>query len=461
MSGKGLIHAKTKMARAGVHEIAIDVFARFYDLLERDVDAIIHEDDVSPLVDVMELGDVFAEHAGEDIDPTALSKTAIIKLNGGLGTSMGMQKAKSLLPVRDGLTFLDIIARQVLEARERYGVNLPLVFMNSFRTEADTLAALESYPELKVEGIELSMLQNQEPKIVADTLEPLEFPADPELEWCPPGHGDLYTVLQTSGMLDALEAAGIEILNISNADNLGAYPSASIASWFEASDAPFVAEVVRRTPADRKGGHIVVRDGQLTLRETAQIDAEDEAQASDISKHKFFNANNLWIKVSALREVLAEHNGVMPLPLIRNEKTADPSDPTTEKVVQLESAMGAAIELFPGAAALRIDRSRFLPVKTTNDLLLVRSDVYDLTDRFRLEALAEEPLITLDPAHFGLIDDFEGRFPAGAPSLVHAKSLTVTGPWTFGADVSVRGDAALDGQDGQERTVADGTVVGE
>lgn len=461
MSEQGLLHSQEKMREAGVHPIAIDVFTRFYGMLEQNVDAIIHERDVEPLTDVMSLGEVFAEHAGDSIDPSALAKTAVIKLNGGLGTSMGMQQAKSLLPVRGSSTFLDIIAQQVLHAREQYGVQLPLVFMNSFRTEQDTLSALEAYPSLATPGVPLSMLQNQEPKILSDSLDPLSFPANPELEWCPPGHGDLYTVLQTSGVLDALEERGIEILSISNADNLGAYPSPAIASWFEASGAPFVAEVVRRTPADRKGGHIVVRDGHLVLRETAQINAEDEAQASDISRHRYFNANNLWIRVSALREVLNKHQGVLPLPLIRNNKTADPSDSDTPSVVQLECAMGAAIELFPGAGALEIDRSRFLPVKTTNDLLLVRSDVYELSEQFRLVVRGEEPLITLDPDYFALIEEFEGRFPHGVPAIRGAQGLDVTGPWRFGADVSVRGQAQLVNQTEHEKQVPDGAVVTE
>ena len=131
--------------------------------------------------------------------PGPLARTVMIKLNGGLGTSMGMDRAKSLLPVRDGKSFLDIIVDQVRSARATHGVKLPLIFMNSFRTHDDTLAALTAHPDLAVDDLDLDFVQNSEPKLLADDLTPVEWPHDPELEWCPPGHGDLYTALDVSG----------------------------------------------------------------------------------------------------------------------------------------------------------------------------------------------------------------------------------------------------------------------
>lgn len=450
------------MRAAGVHEQAIAVFSRFYSIVEEGTESYVREDDITPLTDVTYLGEVM-ERGGEDesVPASALSRTVMLKLNGGLGTSMGMQSAKSLLTVRDDFTFLDILAHQVLHARSEYGVKLPVIFMNSFRTNADTLAALSKYPELPVAGLPLTVLQNQEPKITVSDLEPVEFPQDPELEWCPPGHGDVYTVLQATGVLDELENAGYEFLNISNVDNLGAAPSAEIADWFAASGASFVAETVRRTPADRKGGHVVVRDGRLILRETAQTHKDDAAAASDIKKHLYFNANTLWIRISALKELLEKHGGVLPLPLIQNFKTVNPADPSTQDVIQFEFAMGAAIELFDDAQALVIDRTRFLPVKTTNDLLLLRSDIYELNDAYELTPAHEEPLITLDPEYFGLIDDFEQRFPFGPPHLRDAESLSVDGPWTFGKNVHVKGAAILANASANDAQVPDGATVSE
>jgi UTP--glucose-1-phosphate uridylyltransferase len=462
MSSQGLDHSQRKMTAAGVHPTAIDVFSRFYTLLDAGDTGVVPEADIEPLTDVTHRRDLAIT---PDDAATALARTALIKLNGGLGTSMGMDRAKSLLTVRDTdhgpLTFLDIIARQVRAARHATGAPLPLLFMNSFRTRDDTLAALAAYPDLPVDGLPLDFLQNREPKLRADDLEPVEWPADPDLEWCPPGHGDLYTALVTSGVLRQLLDAGYLYASVSNSDNLGAAPDATMAGWFAATGAPFAAEVARRTPADRKGGHLVVRraDGRLILRETAQTPDDDLAAAGDIERHRYFNTNNLWLDLRALAAELDRTGGVLELPLIRNPKTVDPTDPSSTPVIQIESAMGAAIEVFEGSTVIEVDRSRFLPVKATSDLLLLRSDVYELGEDFTLAARVDAPLVDLDSAHYKLVGDFDARFAQGAPSLRGATGLTVQGDWTFGRDVVAEGDARLV-DTGAPSTVPDEAVVG-
>ncbi len=455
MSAEGLEQARKKMQDADVHPAAIEVFSDFYRQLESGVTGIVHEADISPLDSPPRLSDLDDDQtAGRE----ALSVTAMIKVNGGLGTSMGMAQAKSLLPVHGDLTFLDIIARQVLAARAEWDVPLPVIFMNSFRTRDDTLAALAAYDDLPVGDLPLDFMQNREPKLRADDLTPVSWPADPSLEWCPPGHGDIYTALQASGLLQQLLDAGYRFAFMSNSDNLCATVDARVAGWFAASAAPFVNEVCRRTPADRKGGHLAVRasDGRLVLRETAQTAPEDEAALADISRHRYFNTNNLWVDLRALAARLDERNGVLGLPLIRNDKTVDPSDPSSPAVIQVESAMGAAVEVFDGAQALEVDRSRFLPVKSTNDLLLLRSDVYEVRDDFRVVQAQRDvkpPVVDLDSEFYKLVGDFEKRFPMGPPSLKQASSLTVRGDWTFDADVVVQGDAEVDA-DGSPGTVS-------
>ncbi|WP_069387730.1 UTP--glucose-1-phosphate uridylyltransferase [Cellulosimicrobium cellulans] len=466
-SSTGLTQSIDRMRDAGVAPAAIDVFTRFYRLLESGETGMIPESDVEPLTDVVRRDDL-------DVSPedarAALERTAVVKLNGGLGTSMGMDRAKSLLTVRDAdpdrghdapLTFLDVIVAQVRAARRATGARLPLLLMNSFRTQADTLAALAPYDDLAVDGLPLDFLQNREPKLLASDLTPVDWPADPELEWCPPGHGDLYTALYASGALRALLDAGYRYASVSNSDNLGAAPDAAMAGWFAASGAPFAAEVARRTPADRKGGHLVVRrsDGRLVLRETAQTPKDDQDAAADISRHRYFNTNNLWFDLEALAAELERTQGVLELPLIRNTKTVDPTDPSSPEVVQIESAMGAGVEVFDGAVAIEVGRDRFLPVKTTNDLLVLRSDVYDLDDDYRFVARADAPLVDLDTAHYKTIAGFDARFGDGTPSLRGARSLTVRGDWTFGSGVTVVDDAQLHDA-GDASRVPDGAVVG-
>ncbi|MGZ6734750.1 MAG: UTP--glucose-1-phosphate uridylyltransferase [Nocardioides sp.] len=456
MHNEGLAAAVDKMRAAHVDEVAVRTFAHYYGELERGATGMIPEESIEP-VTIPALADA---QVPEEAATTAISGTAVIKLNGGLGTSMGMDHAKSLLGVRDDLTVLDVIARQILHLRATHGTRLPLIFMNSFRTSADTLDALARYTDLPVEGLPLEFRQNMVPRLLADGLLPVEWPQDPTLEWCPPGHGDIYTALRGTGLLDALLEQGYERVFVSNSDNLGAVPDAHVAGWFAASGAPFAIEAVRRTPSDRKGGHFARRrsDGRLVLRETAQTLPEDKAALQDLTRHRYCSTNNLWIDLRALKAALDERDGILGLPMIRNEKTVDPSDPSTPKVIQVETAMGSAIEIFEGAELIEVGRDRFIPVKTTNDLLVLRSDVYDIRDGYTLDQVADEvPFIDLDSDHYKLVSDFEAHFPDGVPSLAKATALRVQGDWTFGAGVQVLGDVTL-AADGTDQ-VAPGTVL--
>lgn len=451
----GLEEAIERMRAADVAEPAIEVFKHYWLKLQHGDDADIHESAIRPVGTADKLGDL-----SPDADTTALSRTAIIKLNGGLGTSMGMDRAKSLLEVRQDATFLDLIVRQVRYARERTGARLPLVLMHSFSTRGGCLQALSEHPDLPVPGIRQDFLQSQQPKIRTDDLSPVQWPADPALEWCPPGHGDIYVSLLSSGMLDDLLAAGFTYAFVSNADNVGAAPSAAIADWFSRHGAAFAMEVCRRTPADRKGGHVALRnaDDRLILRELAQVAPEDQVHFADIERHHYFNTNNLWLDLHKVKAALTERNGVLGLPLIRNDKHVDPLDPTSTPVIQIESAMGTAIEIFDGATAIEVPRSRFRPVKTTEDLLLLRSDAFRVAEDGTLDALIEElPLITLNANYKG-IRAFNARFPFGPPSLANAASLTVRGDWTFGRDVTIHGDVELP-DNGKVTHIKDGTTL--
>ena len=442
MGSTGLNRARDKMAAAGVDEVAIETFAHYFRLLEHGETGMIPESAIEP-VDMPALNDV--EVSDEDA-AAAIRTTAVIKLNGGLGTSMGMDRAKSLLCVRRGLSFLDIIARQVLHLRKEYDAPLPLLFMNSFRTSADTMAAVARYEELPTEGLPLEFLQNKEPKLLVKDLAPVSWPKDPDLEWCPPGHGDLYTALRGTGLIDRLLEAGYERVFVSNSDNLGAVPDARVAGWVATSGAPFAIEAVRRTPSDRKGGHFARRrsDGRIVLRETAQTLPGDQQALADLERHRFCSTNNLWFDLRAMKQALDVRDGILGLPLIRNGKTVDPGDPSSPRVIQVETAMGAAVEVFPDSALIEVGRDRFVPVKTTNDLLVLRSDVYDIGSDFVLDQVSVElPFVELDSDVYKVVAEFDKRFPEGAPSMRKATKLSVDGDFTFGAHVQVVGDVEL------------------
>ena len=456
MGSPGLHAARQKMVDAGVDEVAIETFAHYYRLLEHGETGMIPESTIEP-VEIEALADVTVS---EETAAEALRKTAVIKLNGGLGTSMGMDRAKSLLCVRKGMSFLDIICRQVLHLRETHQAPLPLIFMNSFRTSEDTMAAVARYDDLPVAGLPLEFLQNKEPKLLAKDLTPVSWPKDPDLEWCPPGHGDIYTALRGSGLLDDLLAAGFERVLVSNSDNLGATPDPKVAGWFMQSGAPFAIEAVRRTASDRKGGHFARRrtDGRLVLRETAQTLDEDKGALADLDRHRYTSTNNLWIDLAALKSTLDQREGILGLPLIRNVKNVDPGDKSSPEVVQVETAMGAAIEVFEGATLIEVGRDRFVPVKTTNDLLVLRSDVYDIGRDFVLDQVSDEiPFVDLDGDYFKLVGEFDKRFPEGAPKMRKATSFTVNGDVTFCRDVEVVGEVTVEGGAGER--VDSGTVL--
>ncbi len=446
-----------KMQAAGLPEIVIRTFRFYYDQLAAGQTGMIPEAEIRPIPSLPNLEQLPVSLAATG--KAALPRTILLKLNGGLGTSMGLDRAKSLLAVKEGWTFLDIIARQALEA------GVPLVLMNSFATRADSLAVLARYPAL-AGPIPLDFMQHKVPKVCQADLTPAAWPEDPDLEWCPPGHGDIYTALITSGMLETLLDHGYEYAFVSNADNLGATLDPLLLGYFVAHRLPFLMEVADRTPADRKGGHLAQRvsDGRLVLRESAQCPAEDMDAFQDVTRHRYFNTNNLWLSLPALKAMLDEREGILGLPLIRNSKTLDPRNPASPKVYQLETAMGSAISLFEGAAALRVPRTRFAPVKTSDDLLAVRSDAYVLTEDWRVvpnpaRRLPGPPVISLDPRYYKLVDDLEARFPFGPPSLVDCERLAVRGDVRFGREVACRDTAEVVNETDRQLTLADGQEI--
>ena len=396
-----------------------------------------------------------------EVGRSAMARAVVIKLNGGLGTSMGLERAKTLLPVRGNLNFLDLIARQMLALRREAETDIPLLLMNSFRTADDSDRTLAGYPKLLVPNLPLGFLQNMVPKILEDGLTPAIHDEQPDLGWCPPGHGDLYTAIEASGLLDQLIQRGIDYAFVSNADNLGAAPEPSLLGYMVAEGVDFMLEAADRTPADRKGGHLCrLLDGRLALRESAQCPPEETDSFQDVDRHRYFNTNNLWIHLPTLHRLLREYGGFLPLPTVVNRKTLDPRDPTSPRVIQLETVMGTAISLFPKADVVRVPRRRFSPVKNTNDLLGVRSDAFDLSSDARIVLSAERsepPVIRLDEVFFKMIDDFEARFPAGTPSLRRCDVLTVEGDITFGSGIIIEGEAII--RAGSKASIPDGTEI--
>ncbi|CAE7896356.1 UGP1, partial [Symbiodinium necroappetens] len=295
-------------------------------------------------------------------------------------------------------------------------------------------------------------------------LRPATWAASPEHEWCPPGHGDLYPAMVGSGTLDRLLMQGIKYMFVSNSDNLGATLDLKLLTYFAGSKAPFMMEVATRTDADKKGGHLAKdkKTGGLLLRETAQCPEEDEKEFQNVGKYKFFNTNNLWVDLEALADQFRKSGGALQLPVMKNSKTVDPRDKKSTKVLQLETAMGAAISCFPGATAVVIPRSRFAPVKTTNDLLALRSDAYLLTPDSRIELDPKRsglpPNVKLDGS-YKFVDAMDGMIPNGPPSLIDCKKLVIEGPIVFSPGVTIVGEVTIKNASSEKKAVAPGVYT--
>ncbi|KAN0090840.1 UTP--glucose-1-phosphate uridylyltransferase family [Tylopilus felleus] len=368
-------------------------------------------------------------------DPRVLSKLAILKLNGGLGTSMGMSGAKSALEVKDGTTFLDIIAEQVEHLDKTNDVDVPLLLMTSFNTHDDTLRIIQKYANQPINITTFN--QSRYPRILADTLKPCPNHArDDKKHWYPPGHGDLYDTLVRSGILDRLLADGKEYLFVSNSDNMGAIVDQRILQHMMNTGTDFLMEVTNKTKGDVEGGTLIQYDGSLRLLETAQVPSEHMDDFKSVRKFKIFNTNNLWINL----------NGVLPVGFAHNT---------------LETAAGAAIKHFKNARGINVPRSRFLPVKSCSDLLLIKSDIYSLRDgqliMNDIRIFDSVPVIKLGD-HFKRIQDFQARFKK-IPTIIDLDHLTVAGDVRFGRGVTLRGTVIIVANEGQRIDIPDGCVL--
>ena len=448
----------SKMKKENLDDIVIETFGYYYNQALNGETGMIYDRDIEPL-DLNEIQELDNLEVYQGQGENAFKNAVRIVLNGGLGTSMGLTGPKSLLTAKDGRSFLQIIMNQA----ENSQVNL--LFMNSFSTHNDTLAALQ---EINSPLKPKSFVQNKFPKVLQENFAPATWPSNPSLEWNPPGHGDVYTALYTSGMLQELLAENIRYAFISNSDNLGARMNASLLGYFAEKKIPFMMEVAVKTPSDVKGGHLakLKKNNRFILRESAQCPESEIAAFEKIDPYRYFNTNSIWINLESLYEVFKKYNKIQ-LPLILNSKTLDPRDENSPPVYQLETAMGAAISLFENAAAVRVPRSHFFPVKTCNELLAMRSDCFIFTEMKNLglnpdrkiKDAQETVKIKLDPKFYKKIDDFDKRFADGVPSLVDCSSLTIEGDVLFEKDVKINGSVTIRNTGKTQKLIQAGTVI--
>jgi UTP--glucose-1-phosphate uridylyltransferase len=372
----------------------------------------------------------------------------MLKLNGGLGTGMGLDKAKALLAVKANRSFLEVVIQHVLYCRRENAVDFPLLLMNSFRTEEDTLKVLAHYPDLAVPGLPLSFVQHQVPRIRQDNLGVVDWPENPQLEWCPPGHGNIYVTLADNGLLEQMLDLGYKYAYVSNIDNMGSLMNLKVLGYFASRDISFMMEVTDRKAGDAKGGHLGrYQNGRWMLRELAQCPLAELEKFQDHQRHRYFNTNNIWWNLPRLWQTLKQHNFILELPVICNAKKVDPDRSDSPSVYQLETAIGAALEVFSDSVVLKVPRDRQIPVKHWSELIVLRSDAFVTGPDGRLllnpQCNGQQPLVKLDERFYKSNQDISTHFPEGLPSLVHCRTLTIEGNVIFGKNVAIRGDVAI------------------
>ncbi|KAI5150235.1 UTP--glucose-1-phosphate uridylyltransferase [Enteropsectra breve] len=376
-------------------------------------------------------------------DSKNISKLAVLKLNGGLGTTMGCVGPKSVIKVRDNMNFIDLIAKQIKHLNKKYSCEVPLVLMNSFNTDERTKKLTRHYDFIK------TFNQSKFPRISAENFMPIN-----ENVFYPPGHGDLLYSLNKSGMLDELLSEGKEYVFISNVDNLGATVDLTILNHIVENNIDFCMEVTNKTRADIKGGTLVNYNDNLMLLEIAQVPPCKKSEFTSVRKFKIFNTNSIWINLKVLKQI-AESK--VELDIIQNNKNIN-----NEKVIQLETALGASIKYFENNCGIVVPRSRFLPVKTCSDLFLLQSNLY--TEKYGSLCISKErisqasPTIKLLGKNFCTVEDFENSF-SNAPDILDLETLTVSGNVTFGKNVVLRGIVIICATDGNEINIPEGSVL--
>jgi len=377
----------------------------------------------------------------------------VIKLNGGRSTTMGGSVPKGILEAKDGLSYLEIVIHQMESLNEKYGLRVPLILMNSFFTHDPTMKIIDQlgFPVV-------TLMQSQVPRLLQDSFNPLDTGTDED--WVPPGHGDLYASLKRSNQLETLLEQGYRWAFISNLDNLAACVEPWILGLMSEEELDFILEVTDRTNADRKGGTPVIQNGRVQLLEIAQVGPEDKSAFQDIQRFQFFNTNNIWVNLQALAANLSQ--GTLDLPIIQNHKVID-----GRKVVQLETAMGAALGCFDNSKALRVGRERFFPTKKVSDLLVLRSDACTLDSMYRLRRNPVRPDSLPFMPHVFFAEDFldsplamRSRFEnPSSLSLVRADSLDVYGSVFFEANVTIEGKVEVRGGQSRMSRVPRGTIL--
>ncbi|XVF56735.1 hypothetical protein PTKIN_Ptkin06aG0144200 [Pterospermum kingtungense] len=351
-----------------------------------------------------------------------LDKLVVVKFNGASGKNMGFSGPKSLIEVKNGSTSLDLIVNQIQSLNSKYGSNVPLLLMNSRRTHNDSLKVLDKYSSSMVEIHPFSQGEQTQQELSANE--------EGEDEWYSSDHGAQFLSLLNSGTLDLLLSQGKEYALVINPDNVAAVVDPKILNHLTQNSIEYCMEVTPTTSTGLMNFMASSLQGKFKLE-----DFTSNPTQSLVKKFKFIDTRNMWIDLKAIKRLI---------------------DNNALKLDELST-----LKLFEKSIGITIPQSRFLPLNSTSDLLLLQSDLYTFAEgalvHNELRTSPTNPSISLG-AEFEKISDFKSRFKS-IPSIVRLDSLEVTGDVWFGADIALKGRVVIAAEPGVTLRIPDGVVL--
>eukprot|EP01111_Echinosteliopsis_oligospora_P008720 TRINITY_DN2468_c0_g1_i1.p1 TRINITY_DN2468_c0_g1~~TRINITY_DN2468_c0_g1_i1.p1 ORF type:complete len:475 (-),score=138.28 TRINITY_DN2468_c0_g1_i1:50-1474(-) len=380
-----------------------------------------------------------------------MDKVAVIKFNGGLGIKMGLKGPKSAIEVENGHSFLDLAVLHIEHLNKIYGVDIPLILMDSFNTHDNTSKAI-----LKYDGqVNISTFQQSKfPRFFKDTLNPVpKSSSGVASEWYPPGSGDVFQSLEASGLLDQLINSGKEYIFMSNVENLGASLDVKILQHMIGKGLEYALEVTDRISTDITGGVLVTYKESVHLMELSQVPHEKHTKFN-AREYKYWNTNNLWVNTKSIKEHIASNS-------LELDFVVSVVGDGGRAHVLIETPAGMAIQNFKKAEAIHVPRERYRPVKSTSQLMVAQSNLFQFSNGQMVMNSKREPanvpLVKLGD-DFHTVADYSKRFK-GVPDILELEHLTVSGDVNFGAGVVLKGTVIIVANHGERIDIPDGVIL--
>lgn len=380
----------------------------------------------------------------EDIAETKmlLDKLVVVKFNGALGTNMGFSGPKSAIEVKNNLTPLDLMVDQVESLNSKYGCNVPLLLMDTAETHDHVQKVLEKYSNSKVDIHSLSLSQQpHEKSFEGHSRKDKLYPSS--------DHSVVFLSLMKSGTLDLLLVQGKEYALVVDSDNVAAVADPKIFNHLIQNQIEYCMEVAPVPSIDLRNSLINLRPGKFQL-----VDITQNPTKQSGGKFKFINTRSMWVNLRAIKRLIDTDE-------LKIENFSSSKEVNDDQIISRGTGADSAIQFFDHTIGINVAQSRYLPVNSTSDLLLLQSDLYTADEGILVQNPARDnpanPSIELGP-EFEKVNDFQSRFKS-IPSIINLDSLKVEGDVWFGAGITLKGKVSIVAKPGMKLEIPDGIVL--